>query len=77
MRQRLVIEIGDGEFRAQPAKSLGAALGNRLVVGDARHQASLASQGDRGGRDHASAPADRNRLSVWRAIIRSSFVGMT
>src|SRR5262245_36903061 len=42
MLLRLLVQIGDRQLSAQRAKSLGAAPGNRLVVGDADDQ-SLAS----------------------------------
>ena len=48
MRQRLdiflglVVEIGDGELRAERAESLGAAPGDRVLVGDADDQTFLA-----------------------------------
>ena len=38
----LVIEIGDGKVRAEGTKSLGAAIGDRLIVGDARDESLLA-----------------------------------
>ena len=40
----LVVEIGDRQFRAQRAKRRGAAPGDRLLVGDADNEPSLAVQ---------------------------------
>lgn len=41
---RLVVGIGDGELRAQFMESLGAAPGNRMLIGNAGHQRFLALQ---------------------------------
>ena len=42
VRLGLVVEIGDGEVRAEGAESLGAAPGDRLIVGDSGNQRLLA-----------------------------------
>lgn len=39
---RLRIQIGDRQFRALPAESLGAAMGDTMLVGDADDQTLLA-----------------------------------
>src|SRR5580704_10556641 len=44
MGARLVVQPGDGEIGADGAERLGAAIGDRLVVGDADHQRLAASQ---------------------------------
>ena len=38
MRFGFVVEIGDRQLRAHLAEGLGAAVGNRMLVGDADHQ---------------------------------------
>src|SRR3974390_3340163 len=57
---RLVVEIGDGEFCAEPPERLGAPPGDRLVVGDSYDQALLAFEEFRrfaNLRDHDLLPA--------------------
>ena len=39
---RLVVQIGDGQLRSQRAERLGAAPGDRLVIGDADDETFLA-----------------------------------
>ena len=52
----LFVEIGDRELRAERAKCLGAAPGDRMLVGDADDQAALAFEQRRlGERDHGVA----------------------
>ena len=41
VRLGLVVEMGDREFRAGPAKRLGYAPGDRLIVGDADDERAL------------------------------------
>ena len=88
VRLGLLVEVGDRQLRAQPAERLGAAPGDRLVVGDAGDEAPATFEGDQRAieGDHAGpSPASRrgvhhvapSRASVWRAIICSSSVGTT
>ena len=81
---RLVIPISHGQVGAEGAKGLGAAIGDRLIVGDAGDQRFLALEQRQGGHiDHAlfslrwNAGCLRRTLSVWRAIMSSSSVGTT
>ena len=46
-----LVQIGDGEIGSQRAKRLGAAPGDRLIVGDADDQSLLSFQSDAGIRD--------------------------
>ena len=80
----LLVAIGHGEVGAESAKSLSAAVSNRLVVGDAGDQCLLALEKRQGGNvDHACFSSSgvvacvRRTRRVWRAIISSSSVGMT
>ena len=80
----LVVQIGNGEIGTERAKGLGAAPGDRLIVGDAGNERLLALEQRQGGDiDHArfslssDAGCVRRTRSVWRAIISSSSVGMT
>ena len=83
---RLLVEIGDRELGAERAEGLGAAPGDRLVVGDADDQALLAFEQRRlARREWSCRPLVLRRLaraadssaSVCRAIISSSSVGTT
>ena len=41
---RLLVQVGDGQFRPEGAEHLGAAVGDRMLVGDAEHQGALAEK---------------------------------
>ena len=84
----LFIQIGDGEVGAQRAKRLGAAPGDRLIIGNADDQSLLALERDLGFRKHRNGHDTLSRFvdddgwlissaSVCCAIISSSSVGMT
>ena len=82
----LVVEVGDGQLGAEFVEGLGAAVGDRAVVGDADDQGLAAGE-------HRAGNFNRHlRLSNWpavasgvqpstrrvcRAIISSSLVGST
>ena len=82
-----LVQIGHGEIGPERTEGLGAAPGDRLVVGDADDQALLALQrdlgiGEYGNHDTLSCLAlDDGRFNscdnVCCAIINSSSVGMT
>ena len=81
VRPRLLVEVGDRELGAELAERLGAAVGDRDVVGDADDQRLLAVQHRAGNFGHSSSTlrsvdCRRARASVWRAIISSSLVGI-
>ena len=42
VRLRLVVQVGDGELGAERAEGPGAAVGDRVLVGDADHEPFLA-----------------------------------
>jgi hypothetical protein len=84
---RLVVQVGERELAAEGAEGAGAAVRDRVLVGDTDHEALLALEAaeigiERHGslgRGHQPAPAMGARPStesVWRAIICSSSVGI-
>src|SRR5215212_1163320 len=68
------VEVGHRKIGTEAAKGLGAAPGDRALVGNAGDQAFAASEVDLGARDHGRL---LRSVRVWRAIMRSSSVGMT
>src|SRR5262249_43149578 len=86
MGLRLVVEIGHGDLGAEGVERLGAAPGDRMLVGDADDEPLLALEQRRlGSRDHGRSPGLAGAFMPWRessarvcrAIICSSSVGMT
>jgi len=82
---RLLVEIGHRHVGAERPQPLGAAPGDRILVGDADHQRLAAFERGPYAFNRHAALAFRGRLSsvparsarVWRAIICSSSVGIT
>ena len=79
-RSRLLVQIRDGNIRAELAESLGAAIRNGVLVGDADDQCLGALQHRAGNfhrHDRIPFKVRRAARRVCRAIISSSLVGMT
>ena len=84
----LFVEIGDGDIGTERTKRLGAAPGDRLIVGNADNESLFAFQGDLGlgeyrdihdilARSWLRDCRFMSRASVCWAIISSSSVGTT
>ena len=91
LRQRLdiflclLVEIGDGELGAERAEGLGAAPGDRVLVGDADDEAPLAFEelgfddGDHGGcplfPDAIPVPAQQRPAALAPPLLQSAISG--
>ena len=85
MRPRLVVDIGDRQFCPERAKGLGAAPGDRLLVGDADDEALFAFEqlcfhcrnhcrilGLRTGEQSLGVPGDYQFLVRWNDQCRDT-----
>src|SRR5262249_42747715 len=68
----LLVQIGDGKLRAECAKRLGAAPGNRLIVGNADDQSLAALERDLGLGKYRDAHDILSRAWVDGSLFNSS-----